>query len=62
MSFKSQEFSIEDASNHKMKLPTELRSFKEGADELRCHMMDEAVKMACQMTDSAVLRTRAHGA
>lgn len=62
MSFKSPEFSIEDASNHKMNLPAELRRLKDGADELRCHMVDASVKMACEMTDSAVLRTRAHGA
>ena len=62
MSFKSQEFSIEDASNHKMNLPTELKGFKEAANELRCNMVDASVKMACEMTDSAILRTRAHSA
>jgi hypothetical protein len=62
MSFKSQEFSIENAADHIMKLPAELRKLQDGADAMRCNMIDKSLKLACEMTDTAVLRTRAHGA
>ncbi len=62
MSFPSHEFSIDEASNHKMNLPTELKGFEEAGNKLRCNMEDLSVKMACEMVDSAILRTRAHSA
>ncbi len=61
MSFEHHEFSIDDASTRNMKLPGELQIWKASADEMRSNMENKTgLRTACELTDSAILRTKAY--
>ena len=57
MSIKSPEYSIENASDHKVHLSEKLQKFADTAKDMRCNMEDAAVRMCCEMTDAAVFGT-----